>query len=71
MDIHFEGEHLLYGRLGQLSVYTAFIFALVAAVSFFISSYSKDAVSKKSWKRAGQTAFFIQALAVFSIVVNL
>ncbi len=30
----FEGEHLLAGQIGQISVYTAFTFSLVAAIGF-------------------------------------
>lgn len=71
MQLKYEGEHLLPGQLGQISVYAAFIFALVAAVGFFISSFAKEDTLKRSWRKTAQIAFFIHGAAVLSIVVNL
>ncbi|MBK9732019.1 MAG: cytochrome c biogenesis protein CcsA [Chitinophagaceae bacterium] len=71
MGINFEGEHLLPGQLGQIAVYTAFIFALVAAAAFFIASFSKNEEHKLSWKWAGRIAFFIHCIGVLAIIVNL
>ncbi len=67
----FEGEHLLPGQLGQISVYSAFIFALVAATAYFIAAYSKHAEKSVAWKRTGRIAFLIHSVAVLSIIANL
>ncbi|MBA3648143.1 MAG: cytochrome c biogenesis protein CcsA [Chitinophagales bacterium] len=71
MDIPYEGEHLLPGNIGQLSVYTAFVFSLIAAVAFFISSFTKSLSTGKSWNQIGKILFFIHGAAVISIVINL
>ena len=67
----FEGEHLLPGQLGQISVYTAFIFALVSATAYLIAAYSKQPDKVIAWKRSGRIAFLIHSIAVLSIIVNL
>ncbi|MEP7129358.1 MAG: cytochrome c assembly protein, partial [Chitinophagales bacterium] len=71
MGINFEGEHLLPGQLGQIAVYTAFIFSLVAAAAFFIASFSKKEENRLSWKWTGRIAFFIHCIGVLIIIVNL
>src|ERR1043165_6030452 len=71
MNIQFEGEHLLAGQVGQISVYTAFTFALIAAIGFFISSFSKNIEAQKSWRQFARLAFFIHAAAVIGIIVSL
>ncbi|HUM46544.1 MAG TPA: cytochrome c biogenesis protein CcsA, partial [Chitinophagales bacterium] len=71
MDVIFEGEHLLPGQLGQIAVYTAFIFALIAAAAFFIASYSRKDEDKIQWKRTGRIAFFIHSLGVLTIIACL
>lgn len=71
MDIKFEGEHLFPGQVGQIAVYTAFVFALIAAIAFFIASFAKKEEQKKSWKQAGRTAFIIHCAGVLAIIVSL
>ncbi len=71
MEIKFEGEHLFAGQIGHLAVYSAFSFSIVAAIAFFISSFSKEEEKQKSWLQIAQLAFFIQVAAVLSIVVSL
>lgn len=71
MNIQFEGEHLLAGQIGQISVYTAFTFSLVAAIGFFISSFSKNPEAQKSWRQLARAAFFVHAAAILAIIVSL
>ena len=71
MNVQYEGEHLLFGEIGQIAIYTAFIFSLLASIGFFSSAFSKDPLKKKSWKRFARTAFFIQGAAIFAIIVSL
>lgn len=71
MGVTFEGEHLLPGQLGQIAVYTAFTFALLAAVAFFMAAYSKNESGSRQWKLTGRIAFFIHCLGVLAIIANL
>lgn len=71
MNIQFEGEHLLAGHIGQISVYTAFTFSLVAAIGFFISSFSKNSEAQKSWGQFARVAFYIHTAAIIGIIVSL
>lgn len=71
MVVNFEGEHLLPGQLGQISVYTAFIFALISASAYLIASYTRDTVQSGYWKRAGRISFLVHAVAVMGIIANL
>jgi cytochrome c-type biogenesis protein CcmF len=59
--------HSLIGNLGQLSVITAFVSALVAAFSFY-QSVVVDDLQKKGWMSYAQGAFYVHAVAVVSVV---
>lgn len=71
MEIQFEGEHLFPGQVGQLAVYTAFIFALIAAIAFFIAAYSKREDQRLAWKQTARTAFIIHCIGVLVIIASL
>ena len=71
MDIKFEGEHLLAGQIGQISVYSAFSFSIIASIAFFLSAFTRDKETALSWKQTGRIAFLIHAAAVLSIIVSL
>lgn len=67
----FEGEHLLPGQLGQFFVILSLIAALIATISFFKASYSKDLIQKSNWLKTARVAFFVQVagvLIVFAII---
>lgn len=59
------GEHLWAGELGRLSVSIAFASALLAIFAFW------RAEKESSWTKIANTAFFIHALSIFSIVGTL
>jgi cytochrome c-type biogenesis protein CcmF len=71
MNIQFEGEHLLTGHIGQISIYTAFIFSLLAAIAFFVSSFVKDPGAQRSWRQFAVMAFAVHAAGVVCIIVSL
>ncbi len=71
MDIKFEGEHLLAGQIGQISVYSAFSFSIIASIAFFLSAFTRDKETALSWKQTGRIAFLIHTAAVLSIIVSL
>jgi len=64
-QIHFQGEHLLYGTLGHILVIMAFCFALLSSVSYYWAS--KSEVEDKAWKLTGRISFFIHALSILGI----
>lgn len=66
MDTKYIGEHLLPGQIGHFSAVLAFIAAMVATISFFMSVQSKEDILKESWKKLARWAFIIQAFAVFA-----
>ena len=71
MDITFEGEHLVWGQLGHLSVIVSFVAALCAAVSFFISTRKKEIDEQISWQMFAKWFFILQGIATVLIVVFL
>ena len=62
--------HTFIGNLGQLSVVTAFVSALVAAFSFY-KSVTVDKLEKEGWIKYAQGAFYVHGAAVISIIVCL
>lgn len=67
MDIHFVGEHLLPGQIGQFAIILAFGASLVAALAYFFATQNKE-LGDNSWQRIARWAFRLQSLAVVSIV---
>jgi cytochrome c-type biogenesis protein CcmF len=67
----FEGEHLLPGQIGHFFVIIAFVASILATVSYFKASHSKDIIEKQSWIRFARMAFITQlcsAVIIFSII---
>jgi cytochrome c-type biogenesis protein CcmF len=56
----FEGEHLFPGQLGHFFVILSLIAALIATISYFRASYSKDLTQKANWMKTARIAFFVQ-----------
>ena len=65
MIIQYLGEHLSFGKAGQLAVIISFVAALAAAVAYFLAA--KGEVEDLSWKRFARGAFALHAAAVLSI----
>ncbi|MBL7923604.1 MAG: cytochrome c biogenesis protein CcsA, partial [Bacteroidia bacterium] len=70
MNIEYQGEHLGYGQLGNLLVILSFTAALLSALSYFISSRSKEE-GLLPWLRLSRLSFSIHAISVIGIVVLL
>lgn len=64
-------EHLAIGQFGQFSIYLAFAAALVAAISFFISTQLNIESEQILWKRLGKISFLVHAVSVLAIVASL
>ena len=71
MDTKYIGEHLLPGQIGHFSAVLAFIAAIVASISYFMSVQAKEELLKDSWKKLARWAFIIQAIAVFATFSSL
>ena len=65
MDIHFAGEHLLPGKLGQFFIVLSFGTALLAAISYYFATI-KDTLDN-SWQKIGRIAVRLNTLAVIGI----
>lgn len=65
MEVHYVGEHLWAGRLGQFSIYVSLTFSLAAAIAFFRSQYGQAETSR--WMNAARAAFIVHAAAVLAV----
>jgi cytochrome c-type biogenesis protein CcmF len=62
----FDGEHLLPGQIGHFFVILAFVASLLASISYFKASSTKDIIEKESWIRFARIAFITQ---LFSVII--
>jgi len=61
MDIHYVGEQLLPGKIGQFFVVLSFGAALFASVSYFFATKEPE---NKTWKSMGRIGFWLNAVSV-------
>ncbi|HVA98432.1 MAG TPA: cytochrome C biogenesis protein, partial [Bacteroidia bacterium] len=67
--IHYIGEHLLIGRIGNVFVLLSFVGALLAALCYFLAE--KNELERASWIKTARIAFRLHSLGVIGIVVTL
>lgn len=68
-DIQYIGEHLLPGRLGHLSLITAFVASLLATFAYLKATQNREEPAlASSWKAIGRVAFAVQGLGIFSVI---
>ncbi len=69
----FIGEHLLPGKLGQLSVLLAFVAALLSAFSYWRAVRAEAAPTDEAggWIRLARGSFVIHSLSVLSVFIAL
>ncbi|MDX5321638.1 MAG: cytochrome c biogenesis protein CcsA [Bacteroidota bacterium] len=65
----FNGEHLLIGNLGKISVYLSFAASLFTALAYGFATYRKE--ESEFWRKLGRLGFWIHGLAVISIFSTL
>lgn len=70
LSIEYVGENLLLGQIGNISIALAFVAAFVSFVSYCFSE-SNSFKSFISWKALARTSFFVQAVAVFTLIGTL
>lgn len=69
--MNYIGEQLLYGSIGHFFVLLAFFASLIATISFYKATVSKDAVAAASWKTMARWAFVTETFSVMAILTVL
>lgn len=69
MKIQFNGENLLPGILGNIFIALSISAALMAAISYFMSTRNETGV--KGWKRLGRIGFILHAVGVVGAIITL
>ena len=70
MGTQFIGEHLQYGKLGNIFIILSFTAALVSALSYAFQVFRKNE-DPLSWNRLARVTFFIHGCSVTGIVALL
>ncbi len=65
--MHFEGETLWPGVVGQISVITVLVTSLLSAIAYFTTTLKKNELAKKDWLTAADVLAYIHAIAVLAI----
>jgi len=66
--MEYINEHLLPGQIGQFCIILGFVSSILAAVSYFAATNSKDLTLQESWKRIGRVAFTIHGFSIFTVI---
>ncbi len=69
MTVNYIGEHLLAGKIGQLSIVLAFGTSLFSAISYYFSV--QDPLSNFSWKKLARISYGLHVVAVLGIIISL
>jgi len=69
--MQYEGEHLLIGQIGHFLVLLSLVSAIVASISFYKSTQSKELQQAQNWLKLGRISFWMQALTVIAVFVTL
>ncbi|MEO6148836.1 MAG: cytochrome c biogenesis protein CcsA [Mucilaginibacter sp.] len=67
MDIAYQGEHLLPGKLGQFFVVLALGASLLSFISYYFAAKEDILKSDNSWLRLGRIGFWVNSLSVLGI----
>ncbi len=65
--MEYIGEQLIWGKLGNAAIIASFTGALLSAVSYFISNFSKTDSEKRNWIRTGRIGYWLNSISVISI----
>lgn len=68
-NVEYVGELLWPGELGHYLLITAFIAAIVSAISYYLSTRDND--DALSWKKMGRYAFYIHGFSVIAAMIIL
>ncbi|MBX9783859.1 MAG: cytochrome c biogenesis protein CcsA [Chitinophagaceae bacterium] len=67
----YTGEQLMPGNTGQFLSVLSFVASLVATISFYKATVSKDVLLQQSWKRIARAAFALEIISVIGIFITL
>ncbi len=65
--MHYLGEHLLPGQIGQFFAVLSLVASLIATIAFFTASRKENSIEKQSWLRLARFAFLFETVSVFII----
>lgn len=69
--MNYLGEQLLPGKLGHFFVLLSLVSSLVATLSYFLSTQSKNPESATDWKKLARLSFITEVVSVFAIFIIL
>jgi cytochrome c-type biogenesis protein CcmF len=70
--MHFEGETLWPGIIGQLSVFTVFVTAILGALAYFLATLKKQNEKEyKEWLQAANVMAWTNLIGIFIIFISL
>ncbi len=69
MDIQYIGENLVPRTIGHLGIVLSFVSALLASISYFISTQKRENQPlSNSWRSLGRWSFGVHGVAVLSVI---
>ncbi len=67
-EIHYIGEHLLPGQIGQFAIVLGFVSSLLAAVAYFFATQRSEKAEFSNWRKIGRLSFLVQGISVFTVM---
>ncbi|RCH56170.1 cytochrome C biogenesis protein [Mucilaginibacter hurinus] len=71
MDIAYQGEHLLPGKLGQFFVVLALGASLLSFISYYFAAKQDVEKNDNSWLRLGRIGFWLNTVSILGIAACL
>ncbi|WP_236976520.1 cytochrome c biogenesis protein CcsA [Membranihabitans maritimus] len=68
-NVEYIGELLWPGELGHYLLITAFVAAIVSAISYFAATRNEE--DSESWKKLGRYSFYIHGISIIGAIVIL
>ena len=68
-NIQYIGELLWPGKVGHYLLVTAFVTAIISAISYYKATQDEEQVD--SWKKLGRYSFYIHGVSVIGAIVIL
>jgi cytochrome c-type biogenesis protein CcmF len=69
--MEYLGEHLLPGKIGHFFSVLSFAASFVALIAYFKATNAKTPEEERSWRRMARTAYLIDVVAVFSVLLTI
>src|SRR5262245_1152809 len=65
MNIEYAGEHLIFGKMGNIFIITAFISAIIASIAYVLLSFRQS--EENYWKPFARKLFFLHSVCIMVI----